>query len=287
MRRLVVVIVMSLRVAWAQPADPKAAAAKAAQDAEARYRQHDYAAAAEQFKLAYTLDADPVYLFDIAQAYRFASDCTSSADYYRQFLVKVPDPPNAAKVKAWLQEEAACAAAVVHTAAAVPPPSPPSESPGTPAPPVTPEVTATVPVLATVPVPATASTVRADFGRQRGGYTRLAIVATGVGVAALGVAGFFSWDGKLLANNEKAVALSCTNANPCPASNLSALTSEKSSYDSRGARANAIATGSYIGGGVALAAGAALYVMGGFRESHTIAITPIRNGAMVGTTFGF
>src|SRR5262249_30709427 len=68
-----------------------------------------FAGAAEKFRVAYELDADPGYLFDAAQAYRFAKLCAESADFYRRFLKTVPNAPNRDKVERFRDDMDACA----------------------------------------------------------------------------------------------------------------------------------------------------------------------------------
>ena len=90
-------------------ADSKTDAQRFYNDGQIRYRAGDYAAAAELFRAAWEHDHDPVYLFNTAQAYRFAKACATSADYYKQFLAAAPAAPNRDKVQQWIDEMTACA----------------------------------------------------------------------------------------------------------------------------------------------------------------------------------
>src|SRR5262245_1338853 len=160
--------------ARAQPAtDAKTRANAAFAAGETAYKAGQFLDAAAQFKAAYDLDPDPGYLFNIAQAYRFAGDCVSAADYYRQFLTEIPDPPNADKIRGWADETAECAKAKTAAGASV------ESETGSP----------TGPVLVDTPTPAPA---------RRGGHRTLAVVALAGGAVALGVAGFFTWDASFL-----------------------------------------------------------------------------------------
>src|ERR1700759_212421 len=78
-------------------------------EGEKLYAQGRYLEAAARFRAAYDAEPDPVYLFNVAQAYRFGEDCVQSATYYKQFLEKVPEAPNADKVRGWIDEQDACA----------------------------------------------------------------------------------------------------------------------------------------------------------------------------------
>lgn len=96
-------------IAAAQPAKTKAAATAAYNEGQKRYAAGDYRAAAEKFIAAYTADPDPAYLFNIAQAYRFAHECGEAARYYRQFLAAVENPPNADRIRRYIDEMDGCA----------------------------------------------------------------------------------------------------------------------------------------------------------------------------------
>ncbi|MBA3501085.1 MAG: hypothetical protein H0T65_11960 [Deltaproteobacteria bacterium] len=65
--------------------------------------------AAARFERAYEIEADPVYLFNIGQAYRLAVICTKALDAYRRYLEQAPAAPNRAAVEAHQQELAGCA----------------------------------------------------------------------------------------------------------------------------------------------------------------------------------
>ena len=68
---VVVIVMLASSVALAQPDKIKAEAA--ARDGQQRYQSGAYLLAAERFELAYELDPDPAYLFNLAQAYRLAA----------------------------------------------------------------------------------------------------------------------------------------------------------------------------------------------------------------------
>src|SRR6266702_276522 len=73
--------------ARAQPQlDAKTAAGSEAQAAQKLYEDGQYHDAATHFAHAYELDPQAAYLFDAAQAYRFAKECATAAKYYLEFL---------------------------------------------------------------------------------------------------------------------------------------------------------------------------------------------------------
>ena len=105
----VIALACVLAIALPARADDKADAQRLYSEGQTKYRAGDFAGAADSFRAAYEHDKDPVYLFNIAQAYRFAKACGSSAEYYRKFLAAAPNAPNRDKVTELLQEMDACA----------------------------------------------------------------------------------------------------------------------------------------------------------------------------------
>jgi tetratricopeptide (TPR) repeat protein len=241
--------------AGAQPATSGKAAERAA-DAEQRFQRADYLGAAEQFKAAYALDADPGYLFDIAQAYRLAGKCADAADYYARLLAQVANPPHRDKIDGWLADQQACArreqqqrqpaATVVGATVAPPPPSPP-------------------------PPPPPSST-----GAQR-------TVAWGLGIAgmvSLAVGAVFTAEANNVQSEWNKYAATCSLAMPCTSSRLL-------SYDHAGNADNAAAITGYAIGAAAIAAGVTLYIVSRPRRESPIAVAPTHGGAMAVTAFSF
>lgn len=317
--------------ARAQPAGNKHRGELAAIDAETKFKSGDYAGAVEKFKLAYQLDSDPGYLFDIAQAYRLARDCARSVDYYRQFLDKVPSPPNLDQVNGWIADQQACLRALASSAAAdadakltsgryadaveqfneayqldanpdylfkiaeayrlarncskaadsyrrflTKDPSPPNVD----------QIkrwiveqdecarASSSSLRTTDPKPPTDPTTRGA------GKRRLAIIATGVGAVALGVAGFFTWDARYLAQQRDNLLRDCDKAAPCAPGLVT-------DYNDRGDRAAAIAITGYAVGGVAIAGGIMLFLFARSGHEQPVAIAPTSGGAMVLGGFAF
>jgi tetratricopeptide (TPR) repeat protein len=93
----------------------KAAVARAAAVAReadaagrAHYRDHDFAAAVDDYRRAHDALPDPLFLFDMAQAYRKLSDCEHAAEMYRAYLQDRPDADNRLKVERFIRTMDAC-----------------------------------------------------------------------------------------------------------------------------------------------------------------------------------
>src|SRR5262245_44470609 len=111
MRRALCVLVAMAGIASASPksSSPEQKQADALfVKGQASYESGKYPDAIEQFKEAYELVKDPVYLFNIAQSYRRVADCTAAAEYYRRYLDEAPNAENKQKVEQWLEEMRPC-----------------------------------------------------------------------------------------------------------------------------------------------------------------------------------
>jgi hypothetical protein len=119
MRLAICVLVCSLGVAHADTL-AQTAAADAYRDGQRHYAAGEYPAAAASFLAAHDSVPDPVYIFNAAQAFRFAGDCIQAASHYRRFLAAVSTAPNLDRVRGYLDEMDACAKRLA------PPPQPPA-----------------------------------------------------------------------------------------------------------------------------------------------------------------
>jgi tetratricopeptide (TPR) repeat protein len=63
-----------------------------------------YGDAVKEFEAAYSAQDDPVLLFNLGQAYRFAGDYASAIRSYKSFLRRVPQNPHRAEVEARITE---------------------------------------------------------------------------------------------------------------------------------------------------------------------------------------
>ncbi|MEO6952239.1 MAG: hypothetical protein ABI321_10525 [Polyangia bacterium] len=88
-------------------ASPVLAQSKGARQHYASGTKHfdlgEYRQALEEFKEAYRLKEDPVFLFNIAQCHRLIGDADSNVEalrFYRSYLNRAPDAPNRRDVDA-------------------------------------------------------------------------------------------------------------------------------------------------------------------------------------------
>ena len=89
-------------------ADAQAVIDKQANKAQAHVDLFEYEAGAEAYREAYRLSNDPKFLVKIAEAERRTGDCAEAKKVYTQYLEKVPSAPDAASVKARIEEAKAC-----------------------------------------------------------------------------------------------------------------------------------------------------------------------------------
>ena len=229
---------------------------------QTEYKAGRYREAIPLFKEAYDQVHDPVYLFNIAQAYRKLFDCEPASDYYKQYLDALPTAENKAKVQQWLTELEPCvsskradrenerqarereAARQAQEREHAKPPPPP-------------QATTTEP---------------ADSGKT----LRIAgIAAAAVGVVGLGVGAYYA---KVSADDKNQVA-GCTPAAMCNWMKYAPI-------DADGKAANRNAYIGFIGGGLVAAGGAVLYVLG-MRGGEGVSVAPTAGGATVSTTIAF
>lgn len=248
------VLVCSLGVAHAQtPAQSstKTTAADAYREGQRHYAAGEYSTAAASFVAAYDADPDPVYLFNAAQAFRFAGDCAHAATHYRRFLSAVASAPNLDRVRATLDEMEACAKRLAPT-------TPPTTTP----PPVSPPGT---------PPPAVAAPPAQPSGDPGATRRHLGLALGAGGVAALAVGVWFHHD---VGYFEQRVA-GCTPERQCSAEQVDR-------WNDRGRRASTVAIASYSVAGAALIGGTALYLLGrADTGERSVAIAPLRGGAII------
>ncbi len=260
MRRALVLVALFSARAWADaPTDPaanKAAAATHFAEGQQRFNAGSFLPAAEEFEAAYELDPDPVYLYNIAQAYRRGSACARAADYYRRFLAVVPNPPNLAKVTRYLDELDACAKAETPVVEA-PQPKP-------------------VPVAPPTPLRIRAHDDPGRFERHLGLAVSIA------GVAVLGLGAWFTHDVHTLEGYGDAL---CAPGVMCEWD--AGKQARAADLQQRGDRATTLSFGAYALGGAALVGGAVLYMLGNRTPSEQIEIVPVQGGGVAVTTFAF
>ncbi len=74
------------------------------EDGMVQYDLRRFDVAITLFEKAFETRPDPVFLYNIAQAHRMAGRPAEAAAFYRNFLRKSPDAPNAADVKGWIAQ---------------------------------------------------------------------------------------------------------------------------------------------------------------------------------------
>ncbi len=260
MRALGVLIAIALATpAAAQPAGNKGAAEREYGEGQARYKQGDFIGAADKFKVAFDLDPDPVYLYNAAQAYRFAKMCGASATYYKKFLDTAPAAaPNRDKAERFRDEMDACAKTEPLAAPDRPSPSPLMPISGAPAePPPEPHDTA-------------------SHGNRNLTYS---LALGGVGIVGLAFGVYFTQKAISAGDDQQQCLHDATPMMACPGARIA--------HDQQqGNNANLGQKIVYPIGGAAIAGAVVLYVLGRDRGAeHAVTIAPTRNGAMVSWTF--
>jgi tetratricopeptide (TPR) repeat protein len=91
-------------------ADVRTQADQLYETAGADFKAGRFQDAIKGFRQAYDLVRDPVYLFNLAQAYRKIFDCVGAAEHYKRFLADAKDVDKAtrASVEQWIGELAPC-----------------------------------------------------------------------------------------------------------------------------------------------------------------------------------
>ncbi|MGE0400247.1 MAG: tetratricopeptide repeat protein [Kofleriaceae bacterium] len=225
----------------------------------------EYDAAIADFKEAFRISDEPAFLYNIAQAYRLARDCREAATFYKTYLRRVPDAPNAAKIRERITEMEACAA----TQPVTPPPTNTNTNTNT----------TTTPPPPLEPPPDEVPVDDPPPANDRAWMKWSGIAGIGVGAIGLGLAVKFGLDGKA-ADDELAdkCSISCSSS--------VALALEE---DGKAANRNMVIFG--VAGGAVLAAGVVLFVLsrGGSSSSEkpsvALSITPESAGATYGWSF--
>ena len=226
-------------------------------DGQTSYQQGKYLAAIDLFKNAYELVRDPVYLFNIAQGYRKIADCVQAHDYYVKYLEADPKASNKNKVEQWIFELRPCvdkAREREENASRATEADQRGAAKRSPSEPYETEV---------------------DRG---GGFRITGVVLAGVGLLGLVVGITYGVKGNSVQSDLDAMCLA-------PSTCLWDSDEVQSLHD-EGQTANTRAKIGYIGGGIAVAAGVALYMFGRTRV-ETVTVSPTSGGAAVGAAFSF
>jgi tetratricopeptide (TPR) repeat protein len=257
---IAVALVVAPGVAAAQePAPPEVIPPKAralAVQGRAFHDAGDYGNAIIAFKEAYVMAPSPGLLFNLAQAYRLAGNCDDAALMYRRYIATGPSVEGRTIAEGQLESVERC----THKA-----------SLGIPQ-------DAGVPIViktdrASGSLFATSPRTGSDRARLEKTVGLGFVIGGGV---ALGVATYYGFEARSSAADvEKGYA-------------MGAKWKDLADIDARGKHAETLATVFGIGGGVAVAGGVALYLIGRSSEHLApIAIAPTKQGATVSASWKF
>ena len=264
-------LIASVLVGWVSlagadtPKDPKAAARTSFADGQQRYDAGDYLVAADKFEAAYALDPDPVYLFNIAQAYRFGNACAKAVASYKKFQAAVPNAPNAEKVQQYLAQSEDCAAKQAAVQRPTPPPPPDQRQ-----------------VLAPPPPPERSARARGH------GLVIAGIGVAGVGAIGLGLAGYFTYQ----AHHDQSLREGLC-ASEIAATQTCAWTAGKQMdaehYEADGTAAQRNARITWAIAAPTAVAGVILLILGGRapHEGSQVSLAPTTGGALAVGSFSF
>lgn len=70
-----------------------------------KYKAGEYLEAANELNLAYSLQPQPVFLFNIAQAYRKGRASRAAKEMYQRFVEVAPTHPLAPEARGYIQDE--------------------------------------------------------------------------------------------------------------------------------------------------------------------------------------
>jgi tetratricopeptide (TPR) repeat protein len=240
-----------------EPQPPEVIPAKARALAEKGRLFHDagdYGNAIIAFKEAYVMAPSPGLLFNLAQAYRLLGNCDDAALMYRRYLATGPDSDGRAIAEGHLSTVQRCA----HKASLGIPQDPSS--------PLFIQTDRDSGSLFATAQPSRTARLQKDIG----------LGLTIGGAIALGIGAFY-WNRAADAQD----AVEEGYANGAKWKDLEAL-------DARGRDSSQMAKIFGIGGGLAVAGGVTLYLLGR-RAEHVapIAVTPVKRGAAVNVSWRF
>ena len=256
--RIVIVLMFAAGVASAAPKSNAQTAADALfEKGQASYQSGKYQDAITQFKQAYELVHDPVYLFNIAQSYRKVADCENADRFYRKFLEYSPNAENKDKVEQWLEELKPCVEQRQHDQEAARKSQEEAER-------LRKERELARPV---------------DTAVDRGKPFRIGGIAlAGAGAVGLTVGIVYGIKSQSIQDD---IDAQCSPPRSCQWDSRPIQTLHED-----GRSANRRAAFGYIGGGIAMIGGAALYMVGRTRV-ETVTVQPTAGGASVTAHLSF
>ncbi|HEY5926557.1 MAG TPA: hypothetical protein VIV11_32945 [Kofleriaceae bacterium] len=222
-----------------------------AEKGRAAHNAGDYDGAVAAFKEAYVLAPSPSLLFNIAQAYRLAGNCDESAWMYRRFLDTNPIGDHRSLAQNHLEAVERCGSGGLRITAPEPKPD-------------------------VVSVPDTRLTTKFEPDARGAKYKKIGLGTAIGGGALLAGAAIFAIDAH---DASQTVADTYKRGGKWE---------DIKDTDARGKRSATIATALGIGGSLAVATGAVLFVVGRrYESSQHVAVTPTSNGAQVSLSWGF
>jgi tetratricopeptide (TPR) repeat protein len=251
--------------AAAAPGSKQKAADKKFVEAQTAYQEGKFQAAIALFKEAYDLVRDPVYLFNIAQSYRKVADCVAAHEYYVKYLDAAPSAENKDKVRQWIVELKPCVDKAREREAEAARANEEAERQRREA-----EEANRQRFMPAAPV---------ETEVDRGGPFRV----TGIALAGIGALGIIA--GAVFSVQGNGIQADLDDMCSPPSTCLWD-SPEIQSLHQDGETANSRAFIGYVGGGIALAAGIALYMVGRSRV-ETVIVTPNSGGATVGASLRF
>jgi tetratricopeptide (TPR) repeat protein len=254
---ITIAVLVSAPLALAEPIPDKAR--QLADRGRILHDAGDYVDAIAAFNEAYVLAPSPGLLFNLAQAYRLAGKCDDAAWMYRRYLDTHPSSDKRTIAETHLAVVEKCGHGGLRVAM-IPPP--PVMSAPLPEPRIEP-VTAPLAITST-------PMVESHAGRRD---RRLGIALGIGGGVVLASAAYFAWDA-----HDAAETVSAAHAN-------GQKWSDVASIDQRGQHSAAMAEALGIAGGVAVASGAVLYLIG--RHQEHLAVMPTNGGAGIRMSWGF
>lgn len=262
----IVLIVFSAATAAAQP-KPDAAALEAS--GNKHFELAEYDAAIADFKEAFRISDEPGYLYNVAQAYRLKNDCREAATFYKTYLRRVPNAPNAAKIRQRVSEMEKCA----ETQPAAPVVTAPTPTPTT---------TTTTPPTTTAQAEPLEQPEQDEpppvVENNKSWMKWSGFAAIGVGAIGAGLGVKFMLDGRA-ADDDLAdkCKFSCTSAE-----------AKAIEDDGKAANRNALIFG--VAGGAVLVTGVVLVVLsrnGSSHEEPAVSLQLTRGGAAAGYAWRF
>jgi tetratricopeptide (TPR) repeat protein len=266
------------------------------------YNLGDFDLAIESWKQGYNLKDDPVFLYNIAQAYRQKEDLPKALFFYKSYLREARDAPfraeveeRVAEIQKALELEKAAATAPPSGAASpsvpedkpkpeAPPPVEPPPAPTPASPPVS-SVPAPTPAVVTPLVALAPSAALPGAPAHPGRTWKIAgLVSAGVGVALVGT-------GLVLARKHASIASDIEDASK----RGETWTSDLEDKDAEGRRAATLSQVTLGVGVAALVGGGVMYFLGrsrdarGSTERARLELTPMASpmSATLGATWHF